>query len=347
MSPVRFGVIGSGWRAEYFFRLAADRPDLFEIPAVAVRRSTEVDRLAATFGLRASTDAHCVDDIGLDFVVVCTSAEANVDVCDDLVGRGHAVLLETPAGTDEADFTRLTDLAESGARIQVAEQYQYQPLLSARLAVIRSGLLGPTVSARVSIAHAYHGVALIRAALGVRGTEFSVSAHAHDSSIVRGPDRAGPPATDDLVPSREVVATIALDGRLGVYDWSDDQYFSWVRGLRFTVRGERGELDGDTVRFIDAHGAPVEQTLHRVDTGLRGNLEAPGHRGYLLGDRWVYENPFPSTRWSDDEIAVATVLQRMADHVTTGTDFYPVSDGIHDARIALAIAASAESSDLA
>jgi len=61
----------------------------------------------------------------------------------------------------------------------------------------------------------------------------------------------------------------------------------------------------------------------------------------------VYENPFPSTRWSDDEIAVATVLQRMADHVTTGTDFYPVSEGIHDARIALAIAASAESSDLA
>lgn len=343
MNPVRFGVIGSGWRAEYFFRLAADRPDLFEIPAVAVRRSTEVDRLAAAFGLLASTDAHCVDDIGLDFVVVCTSAEANVSVCDDLVVRGHAVLLETPAGTDEADFARLTELSRSGARIQVAEQYQYQPLLSARLSVIRSGLLGPIVSARVSVAHAYHGVALIRCALGVKGAEFSVSAHAHDSSIVRGPDRAGPPTTDDLVPSREVMATMTLDGRLGVYDWSDDQYFSWVRGLRFTVRGERGELDGETVRFVDSQGAPVEQTLHRVDTGLRGNLEAPGHRGYLLGDRWVYENPFPSTRWSDDEIAVATVLRRMADYVGEGIDFYPVTEGIQDARVAAAIDRSLES----
>ena len=80
-------------------------------------------------------------------------------------------------------------------------------------------------------------------------------------------------------------------------------------------------------------------TLRRWDTGLRGNLEAPGHRGYLLGDEWVYRNPFPTTRWSDDEIAVATTLEPMATYVETGAEFYPLAEGIHDARVAAAITA--------
>jgi predicted dehydrogenase len=337
VSPARFAVVGSGWRAEYFFRIAAARPDLFEIPGVLVRRDAEVDRVASAHGLAAVTDPERIDELAPDFVVVATSATTNADVCEQLARRGHAVLLETPAGVDDAQFDRLDALAATGARVQVAEQYQFQPLLAARLAVIRSGRLGPITSARVSVAHEYHGVALLRAALGVGIGAFSVQGRAHHSSITRGPDRNGPPDVDELVPSTEVVATIDFDGRLGVYDWTDDQYFSWIRALRFVVRGERGEIDGDTVRYLDDAGDPVEQTLRRWDTGLVGNLEAPGHRGYLLGDEWVYRNPFPTTRWSDDEIAVATVLDEMAAYVAHGTEFSPLAEGVHDARVAGAI----------
>lgn len=339
MSPTRFAVVGSGWRAEYFFRIARDRPDRFDVCGVAARRQTEADRVHAEFGLTAFTDAGRIDALDPDFVVVSTPAAANVEMCEHLVERGHAVLLETPAGTDEDQFGRLDALAAAGARIQVAEQYRYQPLLAARLAVVDSGRLGPITSARVSVAHEYHGVALLRAALGVGVGEFAVHSHVHRSSITRGPDRTGPATVDELVPSTETVATIDFGGRLGVYDWSDDQYFSWIRGLRFTVRGERGELDDHTVRFLDDGGDPVEQTLHRWDTGLNGNLEAPGHRGYLLGDHWVYRNPFPTTRWSDDEIAVATVLEHMAVFVETGEGFYSLEQGVHDARVASRIGA--------
>ncbi len=337
MSPVRFAVVGSGWRAEYFFRIAAGRPDRFAIPGVLVRSEADVDRVASQHGLATVTDFARIDELQPDFVVVATSAASNTDVCEQLTRRGHAVLLETPAGVDDAQFARLGAIAATGARVQVAEQYQFQPLLAARLAIIRSGRLGPITSARVSVAHEYHGVALLRAALGVGVGPFSVMGHVHHSSIRRGPDRAGLPAIDELVPSTEVVATIDFDGRLGVYDWTDDQYFSWIRTLRFVVRGERGEIDGDTVRYLDDAGDPVEQRLHRWDTGLVGNLEPPGHRGYLLGDEWVYRNPHPTTRWSDDEIAVATVLDKMATYVAHGTEFYPLAEGLHDARVAAAI----------
>lgn len=337
MSPIRFAVVGSGWRAAYFFRIAAARPDRFEIPGVLVRRDTEVDRVGSEHGLTAVTDPDRIDQLDPDFVVVATTAESNVDVCEELTRRGHAVLLETPAGVDDEQFARLGALAATGARVQVAEQYQFQPLLAARLAIIRSGRLGPITSARVSVAHGYHGVALLRAALGVGIGSFAVQARVHHSSITRGPDRTGPPEVDELVPTTEVVATIDFDGRLGVYDWTDDQYFSWIRSLRMVVRGERGEIDGDTVRYLDDAGDPVEQTLRRWDNGLAGNLEPPGHRGYLLGDEWVYRNPFPSTRWSDDEIAVATVLDKMAAYVAHGAELYSLAEGVHDARVAAAI----------
>ena len=105
------------------------------------------------------------------------------------------------------------------------------------------------------------------------------------------------------------------------------------------MRGERGEIYGDTVRCLSDSGAHVEPILRGWDTGLVGNLEYPGHRGSLLAAEWVYRNPFPTTRWSDDEIAMATVLERMAAYVAHGTEFYPLSEGIHDARVAAALRA--------
>jgi len=338
--PARLAVVGSGWRAEHFFRIVRALPDRFELAGVAVRREAEVARLAG-HGIEAVTELGRLDDVEPDFVVVATPAEANVDVCEALVAGGHSILLETPPGVNDGELDRMLLLEQSGADIQVAEQYPFQPLLAARLAVISSGRLGDITSADVSVAHGYHGVALIRAALGVGIDEFEVSADEHRSSITIGPDRAGPPTEDGVKPSVRTVATITFDDQVGIHDWSDDQYFSWIRSLRFVVRGTRGELDGHEVRHLLGDGTPVQQTLRRWDAGLEGNLEAPGHRGYLLGDEWVYRNPFPTARLTDDEIAIATVLQCMSDHVMNGTPVYSLGQAVHDTRIALAITRAA------
>ncbi len=337
----RIAVVGSGWRAEHFFRIIEALPDRFDLVAVAVRREAEVARLVER-GITAVTELRDLDGFDPDFVVVATPAETNAAVCAELVGNGHAVLLETPPGVNNDELDRMLELERDGADIQVAEQYPHQPLLAARLAVIASGRLGEITSADVSVAHGYHGVALIRAALGAGVGPFDVSAHSHRSLITEGPGRAGPPAVSDLQPSVRTMARITFGDQLGVYDWTDDQYFSWIRSLRFVVRGTRGELDGLDVAYVLDDGTPVVQTLRRWDTGLEGNLERPGHRGYLLGDEWVYENPFPTHRLTDDEIAIATVLHQMSDHVTNGTPAYSLSEAVHDTRISLAITSAAE-----
>lgn len=338
--PSRIAVVGAGWRAEHFFRIAKALPDRFDLVGVAVRRAAEVERLAER-GIPAVTELRHLDDLSPDFVVVATPAEANAGTCEQLADQGHPILLETPPGVDDNELDHLLALEKSGADIQVAEQYRHQPLLAARLAVIASGRLGEITSADVSVAHGYHGAALIRAALGAGLGEFRVSAQRQQSPIAIGPGREGPPTETGVHMSIRTVARIRFGDRVGTYDWTDDQYFSWIRSLRFMVRGTRGELDGLDVRYLLDDGKPAVQRLRRWDTGLEGNLEDPGHRGYLLGEEWVYENPFPMARLTDDEIALATVLQRMCAHVATQSPVYALAEAVHDTRISLAITRAA------
>jgi predicted dehydrogenase len=37
MNPARFGVIGSGWRSEFFLRIAAALPDQLQVAGIVAR----------------------------------------------------------------------------------------------------------------------------------------------------------------------------------------------------------------------------------------------------------------------------------------------------------------------
>jgi hypothetical protein len=58
----------------------------------------------------------------------------------------------------------------------------------------------------------------------------------------------------------------------------------------------------------------------------------------------LYRNPYPGRRWMDDEIAMATLLERTADWVRgEGPEPYPLAEGAQDQQVALAIEESANS----
>ena len=62
------------------------------------------------------------------------------------------------------------------------------------------------------------------------------------------------------------------------------------------------------------------------------------HRGYLGGDSWLFENPFAppaghedlSNRLTDDEIANAISLIKMAEYARGGPEFYSVAQASQD-----------------
>ena len=190
--------------------------------------------------------------------------------------------------------------------VQIAEQYPFQPLHAARLALAASGLIGTPSQAQVSVAHGYHGMALLRRALGLAFDDATIVARRVASPIVAGPDRSGVPAEERIVSSEQVIAQLDFGAKFGVYDFSGDQYFSWIRSPRLLIRGERGEINGTQVRYLADYRTPIVLELRREDAGLDGNLEGHYHKGILAGDRWIYRNPLAPGRLSDDEIAIGT-----------------------------------------
>ncbi len=263
----------------------------------------------------------------------------------ELTERGVPVLTETPPAPDLDGLRGLEPLARGGARIQVAEQYQFQPIHAARIAIARSGRLGTVSHVQVSAAHGYHGVDLIRRLLGDEFAPVTIRARRFESTIVAGPDRSGPPVGERIVPSSQVIATLEFDGPSAVFDFSEDQYFSWVRSNRVLVRGERGEIHDTTVRYLREDGSPAIAEIRRHETGRDSNFEGLGLVGLTLDGEWVARNEFVGARLPDDELAIATCLVRMAEYIDGGPDFCSLADGVHDHHLGLMIDAAAESGE--
>ncbi len=339
-----FGLIGAGWRSEFYLRIARDLPEQFPLVGVVVRNPEKRARLASDWSVPVfGTAEELLTEGRPDFVVTSVSWIANLPLLEFFSKRVVPILSETPIGTELSDLHRVSDLVSAGARIQVAEQYLFQPLHAARLALVRAGRLGTVYEADVSIAHGYHGVSLLRHFLQVGFRLPRVSARRFASQVVNGPDRGGVPTERRIIESERTIAQLDYGDRLGIFDFTGDQYFSWIRSPRLLVRGEEGEINQTTVRLLHNVYTPFQFDLVRRDAGHSGNLEGYAHQAICGGGEILYQNPFPGMRWSDDEIAVATSLSKMASYIANGEPFYSVAEACHDRYLDLLIAESVAS----
>ncbi len=339
-----FGLVGSGWRAEFFLRVAAALPERFQVGGAVVRDAAKGRAFETAWGVPTY---RALDDLlratPLAFVVLSVPRAVAPVMLRELAERDVPVLTETPPAPDLTGLHTVWQLVERGARIQVAEQYLMQPLHAARLALVQSGKLGAISQVQVSVAHDYHGMSLMRALLGVGFANATITARTFTSPLIAGPNRQGPPREEQVVSSSQVIAQLDFGDKLGIYDFTGEQYFSWVRTLRLLVRGERGEISDAEARFLPTFDTPVTVALHRMNAGENGNLEGYYLKGILAGSEWVYTNPFAPARLSDDEIAVATVLERMAAYVAGGPACYSFADAAQDHYLSLAIHDAARS----
>ncbi|MBN1674749.1 MAG: Gfo/Idh/MocA family oxidoreductase [Kiritimatiellae bacterium] len=332
----RFAIIGGGWRAAFYLRVARALPERFACCGMTVRDGGKGEPITRQWGVKTYRTAEAMlDACSPCFVVVSVPWQVAPEMLRVLAAAGVPTLCETPPAPDREGLARLSELVRDGARIQVAEQYVFQPMHAARLAVIRSGRLGTVTQAQVSAAHGYHGISLIRHYLGAGFEDLSVTARKFVSPIVTGPTRDGPPAEEKLAESVQTLAWLDFGGKLGVFDFAGDQYFSWIRSPHVLIRGERGEIRNAELRWLKAFDRPVQARLERREAGQDGNLEGYYLKGIALGEEWVYENPFAPARLTDDELAVATCLAKMAAYVDGGPEFYSLAEAAQDHYISL------------
>jgi hypothetical protein len=69
-------------------------------------------------------------------------------------------------------------------------------------------------------------MSLIRKFLDVTFEPATITARSFVSPIIAGPDRRGLPTQERARLSKQVIASLDFGEKLGIYDFSDDQYFS-------------------------------------------------------------------------------------------------------------------------
>jgi predicted dehydrogenase len=344
--PARFGLIGTGWRSEYFARIAAALPEYMSIGAVTSARPESAKAFGRLWGLDVAAD---VDDLlarDLEFVLVSVPRTVAPELIRAAVSAGKPVLTETPPAAGLDDLHDLYGALGHDSPVQVAEQYQFQPHHAARIELARSGLIGPVSSARVSAAHGYHGVSLIRFLLGIGFDEVAIRAAKVPDRLLSGNGRYGWTPELAMATPRRTVAQLDVDGtdaQAGLFDFDDEQYYSPIRSRHVSVSGEKGEIsDLDVSRWIRP-GHAITEPITRDVTGVDGDLDGSTLRRLRLGERVVWSNEFGDVRLSDDELAGARALVRMAAFTRGGEGFYGLADGCHDHYLSLLIDAAAAS----
>ena len=272
------------------------------------------------------------------FAVVSVNRDACSDYLLKLAERGIPALTETPPASDLKGLIELYDqLTEREARVQVSEQYHFHPLHTARQAVIADGLLGKVTQATVSISQTYHAVSLMRKLLGIRYEDAIIRGMRFESPVVAGPDRSGPPAEERILIEPRDMAWLDFNGKLAIYDFAKDQHRSWIRSNHLSVRGDRGEIFDHRLSRLADYATPLHLDFKRINSGEEENQEGYYMQGYMVGEQWVYKNPFQPARLYDDEIAIATCLQRMAEYAAGGPSFYSLGEASQDHYLGLLI----------
>ena len=319
-------VVGSGYRSEYFARIAMKHRDLFR--AMFLCRSAEkAGAVSARTGVGATTATQEALAFRPDFVVVAVSRDHMAEVAIEWIERGYPVVTETPVGASREELETLWGLSRRGAKIVCCEQYHRYPILANGLAQVQAGRIGEPISAYLSLAHDYHGISLIRRMLGVRGEACTIrgARSAHDVAATDsryGAILDGSPAKEE----RDVAHITFSSGKTAVYDFASIQYRSFIRMRHLTVRGEKGEWSDRIITHVGEDNAPQRIFLMPEIFPAYRQLDTQALRD--IRKSWTPEL-FLDTE--QDEFAIASILLDMEAYLKGGPSPYPLEEALDDA----------------
>jgi predicted dehydrogenase len=337
--PKTIGIVGNGWRAQFFQRSAAALPGSLRVAGVATHSARTAETVARdwhqpTFG----SVAELVRAEHPDFLIVSVPRDVAPALIEESVELGIPVLTETPPAPDLAGLVALWERVGASGLVQVAEQYRMMPGHAARLELLARGIIGERTSAHVSSTHDYHGISMIRGFLGVGLEPADVNAHSFTAPLADPLHRDGWTDDDTPKPAANLIATVDFGGAMGLYDFTDNQWHNQLRSRRVLVRGTVGELSNDAVVRLAPGHTYVHSSITRRQIGYDLDLDGYDTDHLSFDGTVLWRNPFAGSRFSDEEVAIATLLTRMGAFARgDGPAPYSLAEGSQDHAIALAM----------
>ena len=329
---IRFGVVGAGWRSEFYIRIAQALPDIFDFAGIYIRNAEPAQKFSQKYKVKICNSLDELLVLKPDFVVSCVNKDSMCDEVKLLCEKGVAVLSETPIGVCDEQTDRFLQEFDPSWRVQVAEQFHLQPFNQAIKSIIDSGIIGQVSHVNLSFCHDYHAVSLIRHFLGVENQIPQVKNIEFGQNLTVYNSRAGyiSPAEKS---STHTLAFLDYGTKTALYDFIKEQYFSDIRRSRVVIQGDKGEIvDGKCTYLKD--GKPHSFTIERLDRGANGNLDGLYLDCITAQGEVLYQNPFYKVKLTDEEIAIAHCLVNMAEYIKSGVPFYSVQEAALDAKTA-------------
>jgi len=340
----KIGLYGSGWRAEYFLRVARALPCQFEIVGVITTNEEKAAWFTQEFGVKCHKTLNEFSAAEApDYMVVSVNASASTDITLRVLESGIPVLLETPAAPDLETLYRFNQSFHQKTKIQIAEQYPLQPMHKARLAFLRKGKIGTPSHVQISYTHAFHGMSIIRDYLNIGFENAEITAKKFTVPIVAGYTRTGEPAEEIIKEHTQTVAVFDFGRKTALFNHETDQHRSWVRSPIIQIKGERGEIFNNKIKYLADFKTPIESEFIRKDLGREENFEGFDLKGIFADGEWLYRNPYQGSRLADDEIAVAECMASMAEYVKGNTSRYGLPEASQDVYLSLMMDEAAKS----
>lgn len=335
--PLSFAVIGSGWRAMFYVRIAVRFPELFHLKYLLCRRKEKAEQIGREWKIPVTLSEEECAQSEPDFVVVAVSKDAIFEVAKRWAAKGVPVFCETPAAMTVEQLGELWKLKEQGARLQVAEQYIRYPVLAAGLERMKRAKAEP-YAVDLSVAHDYHAVSLMRRMLCLGIEPVTLSGQRYCFPVVETDSRYGP-VTDGSIRQRERTRfTLEFaSGKMAFYDFSGVQYHSFIRSRHLRVQGRNFEWSDGVFRFVDDAGKAREERLlpyldKRYQPLVTEKLKA-------ICGVW---NPSLMLEEAQDEYAIASMLLDMERYLTRGVEVYPLAEALEDAYVWMLMRQAAE-----
>lgn len=314
---ISFGIIGAGWRAEFYLRIASLLPEKFSVSGIYIRNPKKRAEFSKKYDVKIFDNLEDLLSTDFDFIVSCVNKDSINETAQMLANKGIAVLTETPVTTDNLK-----------GKIQVAEQFHFMPRNQAYKRIIDSGILGEVHQVQLSCCHDYHAASLIRFFLDIKNEIPTKTTVKLPDKITRYNSRNGHIEPTE-VNSEQKITFLDFGKKTAIYDFNFEQYFSDIRASRIVIRGTNGEIINNTCTYLK-EGIPHSFEIKRNYFGAEESLDGFSLYNITGNGEILYNNPFKNARLSDEEIAIATCLLQMKNYIETSIEFYNPKKAFYD-----------------
>lgn len=330
--PVKVGFVGVGQRIqEIYLPILKQLSHRYEIVGFTTRSSESLEKFKENTGLSAFDNASDLVRLGKpDFLIVAVADNATEKTLMNLLDLKVPLLTETPLAWSISSGRKILLQAKiNNVLLAVAEQTPFLPMEQFKKILNDQGVLGQIYAVYNDFnAYSYHSIAQLRRYL--KGSPTHVRSHVYHFG------------TDCNIQFRNKF--VDIEWQFGSVSFDDQSTLFHHYGNHYVLSdicfpqvtrlyGKVGVMVGNEIKLFNQNSSQLEVVVVKQQENEKHILESISASLPNIGTL-TWENPYAEYFFSDQEIAVATVLDGMAKAVLEeGQPLYTGEEFLNDIEI--------------